>query len=185
MTWPENSDHFSFIPIMGNVLYASDNLVIQEDNSLWGLNDNIPIVPSNYSQERKNTHTPVKLMENVSYVSAGPYYSIVILKDKSMWLLPNQNLITSDPDHKYKPQKLVDFAPTPQIEIEQIYTQRNPTADFRKNLPTDTATFPNNTKANEINNLSFIGASVALIIVVVTIAYVVFTQFKKSDSSNK
>ena len=39
--------------------------------------------------------------------------------------------------------------------------------------------------ANEINNLSFIGASVALIIVVVTIAYVVFTQFKKSDSSNK
>lgn len=131
MVWEENSDHFSFTPIMENVLYASNNLVIQEDGSLWGLDDNTPLVPTKYFQEADSTHTPIMLMENVSYVTAGPFYSIVVLKDESMWLLPNQDLITSNPDQKSEPEKLMDHAPIPQIEIEQIDPQENRLANFQ------------------------------------------------------
>ena len=59
-------------------------------------------------------------MEDVSYVTAGQFYSIVVLKDESMWLLPNQDLIASNPDQKYVPEKLMDHATKPQIEIERI-----------------------------------------------------------------
>lgn len=164
MVWEENSDHFSFTPIMENVLYASNNLVVQEDGSLWGLDDNTPLVPTKYSVETDSTHPPIKLMEDVSYVTAGQFYSIVVLKDESMWLLPNQDLIASNPDQKYVPEKLMDHATKPQIEIERIDPQGNRLADFPTMLSSQEEAAPKNTEANEINPSAFLGVAVVLII---------------------
>lgn len=130
MGWEENTDRFSLTPIMESVLYASKNLVILEDGSLWCLDENAPLVPAEYVSVAADAHTPVMLMEEVSYVTVGPFYSIVILQDESMWLLPNQDLISSNPEGAYEPLKLMDHAPLPQIEPEQIDPQGNRAADF-------------------------------------------------------
>lgn len=184
MVWEENSDHFSFTPIMENVLYASNNLVVQEDGSLWGLDDNTPLVPTKYSVETDSTHPPIKLMEDVSYVTAGQFYSIVVLKDESMWLLPNQDLIASNPDQKYVPEKLMDHAPIPQIEIERIDPQGNRLADFPTMLSSQEEAAPKNTEANEINPSAFLGVAVVLIIAAAVVC-VLLLKLRRIHRLNK
>lgn len=163
--YEEESNKFTFTPVMENVIYASDNLAIQNDGSLWGLDNNIPLVPATefQSTESDSTQVPAQLMENVSFVTTGSFYSIAIMKDESMWLLPNRELIAADNEYTKEPQKLMDHAPLPQIPIEQINRQNNRGSDFPAGLPNQAGISSEITESGKTGRMSFSGKSAALL----------------------
>ncbi|KAF5053972.1 Regulator of chromosome condensation (RCC1) repeat protein [anaerobic digester metagenome] len=181
--YEEKSNKFTFTPVMENAMYASDNLAIQNDGSLWGLDNNIPLVPTTdfQSSESDGTQGPALLMKNVSFVTTGPFYSIAIMKDESMWLLPNRDLIAADNEYTKGPQKLMDHAPLPQIPIEPMNRQDDRAADFPAGFPNQAGTSSEITESGETDQLNFSGKTAALF-AAAAIACIMLVRIRKKVS---
>lgn len=181
--YEEESNKFTFTPVMENAMYASNNLVIQNDGSLWGLDNNIPLVPTTdfQSSESDSTQVPALLIKNVSFVTTGPFYSIAIMKDKSMWLLPNRELIAANNEYTKEPQKLMDHAPLPQIPIEQMNRQDDRAADFPAGLPNQAGISSEITESGKTGQLNF-SAKTAALLVAAAIACIMLVRIRKKVS---
>ena len=164
-------------------MYASDNLAIQNDGSLWGLDNNIPLVPITdfQSSESDGIQGSTLLMKNVSFVTTGPFYSIAIMKDESMWLLPNRDLIATDNEYTKEPQMLMDHAPLPQIPIEQMNRQGNRGADFPAGLPNQAEASSVIAESGETDHLNFLG-KIAALFAAVAIACIMLMRIRKKSS---
>ncbi len=74
------------VKIADDVCYVNENLFIKNDGSLWGIGD------SDFTYHADtNTfdyyETPVKFMDNVSSVGHGLFHTLIVKKDKSLWVI--------------------------------------------------------------------------------------------------
>jgi len=98
------------------------NMAIKTDGSLWAWGNN-GYYGLYGNGTRENKFTPVKVMEDVAFVSAGRYHAAVIKKDGSLWAWGDIGFLAqyTTVRESYTPVKILDNADADFIYSEYWY----------------------------------------------------------------